>query len=167
MTFRRILKYYYLRFRNLKGNPHAIASGMAIGVFIGLTPTIPFHTVSIILIASLLKSSRLAGILAGILVCNPLTIPFIYYSCYIVGKRITSWNLVLPKTYSIIEICHSGWKLMTSMLLGGLILAGIGALLTYALTFYFYKSLRARRIRNVKVRPPDQPALIASHRDEA
>ncbi|MFH1148697.1 MAG: DUF2062 domain-containing protein [Pseudomonadota bacterium] len=151
MTFRRILRYYYLRIKNLKGNPHAIASGMAIGVFIGFTPTIPFHTVSIILIASLLKSSRLAGILAGTVVCNPLTIPFIYYACYVVGKRITSWDIILPQTYSIIEICHSGWKLMTSMLLGGLILAAISALVTYAVTFYSYKGLRARRMRRISV----------------
>ncbi|MBW1983033.1 MAG: DUF2062 domain-containing protein, partial [Deltaproteobacteria bacterium] len=31
--------------QELRGKPHEISLGMAIGVFISLTPTIPFHTV--------------------------------------------------------------------------------------------------------------------------
>ena len=41
---RRRGKEFYDRFISLKGEPANIAMGMAIGVFIGVTPTIPFHT---------------------------------------------------------------------------------------------------------------------------
>ena len=44
------LKKYNLReivkrVKKLEGDPHYIAMGMAIGVFVGTTPTMPFHTV--------------------------------------------------------------------------------------------------------------------------
>jgi len=33
------------RAKTLQGDPHYVAMGMAIGVFVSVTPTIPFHTI--------------------------------------------------------------------------------------------------------------------------
>ena len=41
-TVKRRCHRFYLSFLCLKGDPRKIAMGMAIGVFIGVTPTIPF-----------------------------------------------------------------------------------------------------------------------------
>ncbi|MEW6327355.1 MAG: DUF2062 domain-containing protein [Thermodesulfobacteriota bacterium] len=144
MTLKRTIRYYYLRIKNLKGNPRAIASGMAIGVFIGLTPTIPFHTVLILLATSLLKSSRIAGIIGATVVSNPVTIPIHYYLAYYLGKWITFFEMRLPHTYSIIDIARAGWELVLTMLFGGVILGIIPAVITYFLTLYSLKYLRTK-----------------------
>ncbi len=39
---------FYHKFISLKGDPRKISMGMAIGVFVGVTPTIPFHTALIV-----------------------------------------------------------------------------------------------------------------------
>jgi hypothetical protein len=49
MTLRRILRYQWLKFLRLQEDPRKLAWGMALGVFIGITPTIPFHLVAALL----------------------------------------------------------------------------------------------------------------------
>ena len=44
MILKRRFRIFYERFISLKGDPSQIAAGLAIGVFVGVTPTIPLHT---------------------------------------------------------------------------------------------------------------------------
>ena len=41
-SYERQLKYYYIRFLRLRGEPHELALGMAIGVFSGMMPILFF-----------------------------------------------------------------------------------------------------------------------------
>ncbi len=154
MTLKRTLKYYYLRMKNLKGNPYSIASGMAIGVFIGLTPTIPLHAVIIISITSLFKSSRVAGLLGATIVSNPVTMPVHYYLAYHLGKRIISSNITLPHTYSIVDIACVGQELTITMLVGGVALGLIPAVMAYFFALYGLTYLKAKRqSKRLRARP--------------
>ncbi len=65
--------------------PEKVAGGMAIGVAIGLTPTIPLHLVLGVFIAFLLGKSKLAAAL-GSQVANPFFFPFIYILDYRLGQ---------------------------------------------------------------------------------
>jgi uncharacterized protein (DUF2062 family) len=69
----RTAKYYYLRFLRLRGKPGELARGVAIGIFVGITPTIPFHTILALILAMILRGSKIAALLATVLVSNPLT----------------------------------------------------------------------------------------------
>ena len=83
-----MFKNYIERFagelRKLHGDPHYVALGMGVGVFIAVTPTIPFHTVLAIFIAVVFKASKPAAYL-GVWICNPLTVIFFYAACYKTG----------------------------------------------------------------------------------
>jgi|GEM_PF-367048 len=72
------------KIKKLQGNPHYIAMGMAIGVFVGMTPTIPFHTALAIALAFVFRGSKPAAAI-GVWIANPLTIPLFYYGSYKVG----------------------------------------------------------------------------------
>lgn len=72
------------KIKELHGDPHYVAFGIAIGVFIGITPTIPFHMIIAILLAFLFKVSKPAAIL-GVWISNPFTVVFLYFACYKVG----------------------------------------------------------------------------------
>ena len=61
VRWKRSLRLLYLRLMRLKGQPGEVAGGMAIGVFVGMTPTVPLHTVLAVSIAYLLKKSKLAA----------------------------------------------------------------------------------------------------------
>ena len=72
----------------LDDTSHSIALGAAIGMFIGLTPTVGIQTVIVMLLAFL--TSRLfyfnrAAALLTIYVSNPLTVVPLYYGIYWVG----------------------------------------------------------------------------------
>lgn len=82
--FKKKLKKFVQRVKELNGDPHYVALGLAIGVFIAITPTIPFHTAFALGLAFLLKASKPAAIL-GVWVSNPVTVVFLYIACYKAG----------------------------------------------------------------------------------
>jgi uncharacterized protein (DUF2062 family) len=130
--------------RELRGKPHKISLGVAIGVFIAITPTIPFHTVLAVALAALLRGSKLAAAL-GVWVSNPLTIPFFYYGSYRVGRFVLGYpQLVLPADYSLISLMKMGKHVTVAMLHGGVLLGILPGLLAYFLTYKFTSSPRFR-----------------------
>lgn len=78
------LKRLFEKVKALHGDPHYVAMGMAIGIFIGVTPSMPFHTILAITLALAFRASKPAAIL-GIWISNPLTAPFLYVAAYKTG----------------------------------------------------------------------------------
>jgi uncharacterized protein (DUF2062 family) len=147
--FRRTLKYLYLRFIRLRGHPHELALGMALGIFAGSMPILPFQTALALFLALLFKGSKLAAVL-GTWISNPLNWYFLYFYSYKIG----AWILGLPSTskvfHSILFSVHqgdgariifekmagAGGDLMAAFLLGGLVLGLVFSLPSY---FIFIK----------------------------
>lgn len=69
--FKKKIAGYVEKIKKLNGDPHYIGLGMTIGVFVAITPTIPFYTVLAIVPAILLKASKLAAI-PGVWISNLL-----------------------------------------------------------------------------------------------
>ena len=69
--FIRQTKLMLVRFVRLRGLPEEIAKGVALGIFIGMTPTFGFQMAIALLFAYLLRENRLAAIL-GVWVTNPV-----------------------------------------------------------------------------------------------
>jgi uncharacterized protein len=161
MNFNRIPRYYYRRFQRLKGDPYALAGGFAIGVLIGLTPTMPFHTVVIILLTLATRTSTLSGILSSWIVCNPLTYLPIYYFSMKIGNIATPYHLSWAKIKDIVDllitgdsfkesihaIAGLGFETLTVMLVGGTILAIPFTIASYYLSLYFFIAMKKKRIR--------------------
>src|SRR3954463_10108703 len=77
VSWRRSTLYYLKRILRLSGTPYAIAMGSALGAFVSVTPFIGFHFVITLVLAWLLRSNMIAGVIAtGI--GNPATYPFIW-----------------------------------------------------------------------------------------
>jgi len=128
--------------KELRGKPHEISLGMALGVFIAITPTIPFHTVLAVSLAALVRGSKLAAAL-GVWVSNPLTIPFFYYGSYRLGRLILGYpQLTLPADYSLISLMKLGQHVTVAMLGGGVLLGILPGLLAYFLTYKLTSSPR-------------------------
>ncbi|MBZ0218195.1 MAG: DUF2062 domain-containing protein [Fimbriimonadaceae bacterium] len=80
-------KYVLKRLLRLSGTPHAIALGVAAGVFASFTPFIGFHFVIGAVVAWLIGGNLIASAL-GTFVGNPLTFPFIWASTFSIGNWI-------------------------------------------------------------------------------
>jgi uncharacterized protein (DUF2062 family) len=136
MIVKKRIQSFYKDFLSLKGEPHTIAMGMAIGVFVGVTPTIPFHTVLVIMFAYLFRQNITAAILGSLMISNPVTIPFFYVSQYALGRYILgeSPHYFTPAEFSATHILNMGWQIICPLLLGGVIMATFLAVSAYYIT---------------------------------
>ena len=157
--WKRRFRLYYLRMMRLQGQPSKVAGGMAIGVGIGLTPTIPLHTILAVTIAFLLRKSKLAAAL-GVWVANPFVFPFIYLVDYKIGLLITGMQgpFLDFTDVSASSLLDLGWDIAYPLFTGGLLLALISIIPTYILTKRAVHMYRARKIKRMqRIGLPWQP----------
>jgi uncharacterized protein (DUF2062 family) len=149
VRWKRSLRLLYLRLMRLKGQPEEVAGGMAIGVFVGMTPTVPLHTVLAVAIAFLLKKSKLAAAV-GVWIANPLILPLIYLLDYKLGRVITGKNLpsLVVSDFSLSHLIELGWEISYPMFIGGLVTGLILAIPSYFATkrvVILYREKRRKR----------------------
>jgi len=123
------------RFKNLQGDPHYIALGMAIGVLIGVTPTFPFHTTLALALATLLRGSRRAALL-GVWFGNPVTMPVFYIASYKAGILLLGKSLppLSMQQQSLPELLHIGLDVACAMVAGGFALGILPGFAAYFIT---------------------------------
>lgn len=151
--WKRWLRLLYLRILRLRGKPEEVAGGMAIGVAIGLTPTIPLHLVLAVFLAFLLGKSKLAAAL-GSQVANPVFLPFIYLLDYRVGQGITgaSGSSLGSADFSAAYVLNLGWEIYYPLLVGGIVVGSLSVIPTYFMTkkiVLLYRERRRRRLEKV------------------
>jgi uncharacterized protein (TIGR03546 family) len=150
MTLRRALRYHWLKFLRLQEDSRNLAWGMALGVFIGFTPTIPFHTVAALSLAALLRVSPVTAFI-GIQISNPLTIPAQYLAAYKVGQFLLHRGkpLVFPATFDFQAWLHVLWRGGVALQVGGVIIAIPPAIAAYFLTLWIVQRYRRRKAQKV------------------
>lgn len=159
MNPKRTVRYYYLKLTRLQGDPQSLASGTAIGIFLGILPTIPFHTVSVLLVTFLTRTSTIAGLLGTIMVCNPLTYIPQYYLSLLIGNILTPYNFsweriktvldfLLSKpgfTESIHALAGLGYEVVIVLLVGGAVLAIPFTIAGYFLSLRIFISVHDKK----------------------
>ncbi len=136
-TLNHYLQKIIQSFKELHGNPHYLAMGIGMGVFVGMTPTFPLHTIIAIPLAHIFRGSKRAALL-GVWISNPLTLPFCYYISYKLGmltldKPSPFKSLKLTSLHDFLSL---GLEVGGAMLLGGLILGVILGFLAYMITHH-------------------------------
>lgn len=128
----------------LDDTPHSVALGTAIGMFVGMTPTVGTQMIIVIVVAFLTRPffsfNRIAAVLT-VYVTNPLTIIPIYWFNFKVG----TWFIPSAVTYddfvAIVQFdSHEKWyarvmllvrDLGAPLLVGCLIVAIVSSVATY------------------------------------
>ena len=145
MNLREKIQHFITRFKQLNGDPHYVALGMAIGVFISVTPTIPFHTVIALALAFILRGSKAAAAI-GVWFSNPVTIPLFYKGSYDVGVSILGNSAPFGTEYeSILELLKLGADVTIAMITGGIILGILPGIAAYFITRRIFIKLRLRK----------------------
>ena len=146
MILKKRIRAFYEKFISLKGEPATIAAGLAIGIFVGVTPTIPFHTAIIILLSLLFRQNITAAYLGSWLISNPVTIPLLYLSQYELGRIL----LGMPPCrfeitdYSLGSIAALGWQILLPLQTGGIIMAPFFAVPAYFIAHRMIAAVRAK-----------------------
>jgi len=155
---RRLIRLYYLRVIRLKGSPHSLAKGAALGAAIAITPTLPLHTVMILGAALALRVNAIAAILAASIISNPLTFAAQYYAAWRVGNILLPHRLSWERLQQVLEMTKEaglvdGFKTLSHlsvdailvMMTGGVILAIPAALIAYYLSYRFFDRIQKKR----------------------
>lgn len=155
----RWLKVKLLRVMRLRGDPFSLARGVGIGVFVGLTPTIPLHTVLIGVLCLVFRGSFPAGIASSLVVSNPLTIPFCYAAAWMAGALVTGDTSPGREIDAFIEgLIHStikdvpliiggqGVHLLLTLLAGGFVIAVPVSVAAYFASLRIYIAIHRRRV---------------------
>ncbi len=159
MTPKRILRYYYLKFTRLQGDPQSLARGTAIGIFLGITPIIPLHTILVLLVTFITRTSTIAAMLATIIVCNPLTYVAQYYFSIVIGNAITPYNLNWERMKAVLDVLLSkpgfsecmqslgslGLEAVIILVIGGTVLALPFTIASYFFSLRFFVTVREKR----------------------
>lgn len=151
-SFSRSFCYYGKRIMRITASPHAIAAGLAIGVFAAFTPFFGFHFIIAVILAYLLAGNIGAAVL-GTAVANPLTLPFIWGGTYEFGRFIISGGKVdqagslnLMRAIETMRFTEIWTPLIKPMLLGSAILGALFAVLVYGVTRVTVTEFRKKQL---------------------
>ncbi len=134
-----------VRLRQLEGNPHYLALGMAVGIFVAIMPIIPFQTLVAFGLAFIVRGSKSAAVL-GTWLSNPLTIPLVYFAnykvgCLLLGYADTADSIAFDSFDQLMEL---GVEVTLAMLLGGAVIGAVLGVAAYFATFRGFVVLRRR-----------------------
>lgn len=128
----------------LDDTPHSVALGTAIGMFVGMTPTVGIQMIIVLIVAFLtrpfFKFNKIAAVLT-VYVTNPLTIVPIYWFNYKVGTFFIPSSVRYEDFVAIVRFdSHDNWserafalitELGAPLIAGCLLVAVVCSLLTY------------------------------------
>jgi uncharacterized protein len=135
------LEAFLTRTGSLHVDEYAIARGVAMGLLVGLTPTMGLQTVLMLLGAMLFRANFLAAYAVSF-VSNPLTLAPLYFAFHELGDLVLSWLPVsLPEVVGLEEqIVHDA----KAMLIGSLLLAIPAAVAGYFLAIWLWRKRQRR-----------------------
>lgn len=146
----------YARFLKIRGTPREIALGMALGLMVGMSPTMGVQTIIAVFLASLLKWSKITAAI-GVQITNPLTAPVIYGLTYMAGSKLTG----ITSGFDIREMLNldglllligQAPSILLIMTLGGLIIGLPLAAAGYAVTFWIMNRYQTSIKKGIQVK---------------
>ncbi len=159
MNPKRFFKYFYLKFLRLKGDPQSLAGGIAIGVFLGIMPIMPFQTILVVLATVVTRTSTIAAVLSSFLVANPLTYVPQYYFSTMIGNALTPYDLTWSRIKEAMDLMSQdpgfykslrilvelGYESVIVIVVGGMILAIPFTLASYYISLPVFQKIKKRR----------------------
>ena len=152
------------RFIKIRGDTRQIALGMALGLFIGFTPTLGFHMALAIFLASLFKWNKITAA-AGVWVTNPVTAPFIYGLTYFMGARFLgirhTFNMPADlNLQTVMVMLQKAPEILLSLTVGCIMLGLPIAIVGYYITYSAVEKYR----EDIKKKVARQKEKIAQYR---
>ena len=154
--FKKLINHFHSlrkKLLDLQDAPHALAGGVAIGMFIGFTPLFGIKTLLCLGLAYLLRCNPLAAVISVTLhdVVTPLW-PFLLGLEYEIGSAILKFiNGTPPEIHELHFHIHDVMKWTTffgvglPMLIGSLFLSAPAAVIAYILTLPIFRRREERR----------------------
>lgn len=138
----RLLKRMLLR---INGEPREIARGVAIGVFVGMTPFFGIHIPISLGLASLLRGNYVAALI-GIQITNVFTAPFIYALSFKIGSWFHKADIVFNfsdflSMDAILHLFGTFRDVIIILCIGGVLIGLPLSLISHLCVYYLFKTM--------------------------
>lgn len=150
LYWKRLLRYFYIRFLRMQSSPGAIARGAAAGVFAGSFPLLGLQTIIGIAIATCIQGNKVVAA-ASTWISNPLTYVPLFALNFHIGRRLLGLSPIteLPTSPADLEAWLSmGRDVAAALMLGSLITGIVASVLGYYIGLAV--ALRVRKAREVR-----------------
>ncbi|MCC2110897.1 MAG: DUF2062 domain-containing protein [Hyphomicrobiales bacterium] len=161
-SWRRSFKYLIKRVLRLTATPHAVAAGVAAGVFTSFTPFVGLH-ITLALVICLLIGGNMAAAVIGTGVGNPLTFPFIWAATYELGRTILGNGSERADPHAITSGLFSSSYETILPIIKPMTVGSIPIGVPFAIGFYF---LARSGVRAYQQRRRDRLAEFAQRRND-
>jgi uncharacterized protein (DUF2062 family) len=163
--WKRAAQYTWYRLTRLPGTPHAIALGLAIGVFVSWTPFLGFHIIIAMALSWVLRANMLASFI-GTFFGTPLTFPIIWLSTFELGNLLLGYpGQAVPENLADMLFSSHGLDVMLPILLPmavGSVPIGIAVgLISYFIARAALAAFKARRSASLQERANLRAAVVA------
>jgi len=156
--FVRWLRYQYVRLMRINDSPEKVASGLALGVAIGVLPSFGLGVIAALFIAGYLGLNRAAAVI-GSLVMNPWTAPFFWGLSFLAGSLMLGNDL--GETFRVIKelkVHGDPWssllarELLLPYLVGNIIVTLSVCAMFYAGSLYAMRAYRRAKKKRLERR---------------
>jgi uncharacterized protein (DUF2062 family) len=172
-SFSRSLQYFAKRILRLRATPHAVAAGVAAGVFASFFP-VGFHFAIAAVLCWLIAGNLVAAALGAVFFGNPLTFPLLWGASWETGKLILHDRLPqhgppahLGEMMHHLSFSQLWGPVLKPMLIGAVPLGLVFGLLFYGVTRWgmiAFREQRRKRLaeKSARAKEPSHPAGIGS-----
>lgn len=171
-SFGRSFQYFVKRVLRLTATPHAIAAGVAAGVFASWTPLLGFHFILAFAICYILAGNMVAAAL-GTAFGNPLSFPFIWASTHKLGNMLIGVevgahhrHVDLEALLRRLDLSQLWDPVIKPMLIGAIPPGIICAVGFYILTYWGVRVFQTRRKSRLAERAKARIKEMAAARGE-
>lgn len=169
-SFGRSFQYLIKRVLRLTATPHAIAAGVAAGVFASWTPLLGFHFILAFALAYVLAGNMVAAAL-GTAFGNPLSFPFIWTLTIKIGNMLIGVETGAHQRHVNLEglLRHLDIKqlwdpVLKPMLIGAIPPGLITGIAFYILTYWGVRAFQTRRKSRLAARAKIRLQAMAGKR---
>ncbi|VVT08330.1 DUF2062 domain-containing protein [Hoeflea alexandrii] len=171
-SFGRSFQYFIKRVLRLTATPHAIAAGVAAGVFASWTPLLGFHFILAFALSYVLAGNMVAAAL-GTAFGNPLSFPFIWALTLKVGNMLIGVETGVHQKHVNLEalLRHLDvgqlWEpVLKPMLIGAIPPGVITGVAIYVLTYWGVRAFQTQRKSRLAARAKARLRELAAARAE-
>jgi len=171
-SFVRSFQYFIKRVLRLTATPHAIAAGVAAGVFASWTPLLGFHFILAFALSYVLAGNMVAAAL-GTAFGNPLSFPFIWALTLKVGNMLIGVETGVHQKHVNLEalLRHLDvgqlWEpVLKPMLIGAIPPGVITGVAIYVLTYWGVRAFQTQRKSRLAARAKARLRELAAARAE-
>ena len=169
-SFGRSFQYFIKRVLRLTATPHAIAAGVAAGVFASWTPLLGFHFILSFALSYILAGNMVAAAL-GTAFGNPLSFPFIWALTFKTGNLLIGVetgahqkHVNLEALLRHLDVSQLWEPVLKPMLIGAIPPGIVSAIAFYLLTYWGVRAFQARRKSKLAARIREMAAARADRK---